>query len=135
MRLSARTNGPETVKKLTSIAAALLLASCSGSASDRYDGIEPVTVPLRDIYRVYDKPTASLILVTGRAGAGPYQGAGIGPTFSEVESRVPRPIFQAAAEKFFAAAGRGDCRITDGYPLARSAFEFSYACGSQKPRD
>jgi hypothetical protein len=125
------------VKKFAPIAASLLLAACagSGSISERYDGIDPVTVPLRETYRVYDKPAASLIMVTSPAGGGGYQGAGMGPTFSDVESRVPRPNFQAAAQKFLADAGRDDCRITDGYPLARSVFEFSYACNDQKSRN
>jgi len=59
------------VKKLAPIAA----PSCSplrqsGSISERYDGIAPVRCPLRETYRVYDKPAASLIMVTSPGGGG-----------------------------------------------------------------
>jgi hypothetical protein len=118
------------VKIITPIAAALLLAACANSEaiSDRYAGVDPVTVPLRGTYRVYDKPDASTIMVTNPAGAAPYQASSMGPVSGDMDGRVPRPYFQQAAQKFLADAGRPQCHITDGYPLARSVFEFSYAC-------
>ena len=55
----------------------------------------------------------------------------MGPTFTAVESRVPRPLYQKAAQKFLADAGRNSCHITDGYPLASTAYEFNYACNGE----
>jgi hypothetical protein len=117
------------VKKAIPVAAALLLAACANSAiSERYDGVEPVTVPMRGVFRVYDKPQDSLIMVTSPRGGSTYQAAGMYPNYSPAESRTPRPLYQQAAQKFLADAGRHACHITDGYPLASSAYEFTYAC-------
>ncbi len=119
------------MKRAVSIAAGLLLAACatSPSISDRYQGIDPVAVSTRDTYRVYDKRSENLVLVTGRGGTGYWPGYAPAPMIGDTRL-LPRQIYQEAAERYFANAGHSECRVVDGYQLARTAFEFQYVCGS-----
>jgi hypothetical protein len=115
--------------RLVSVACGLLLVGCaaSPSISDRYSGIEPVGVWGRESYRVYDKRAENLVLVTTRHGSGFMPGST--PAALSPDSRLlPRPIFQAAADRYFAEAGRSECHVTDGYAVTAKAFEFEYAC-------
>src|SRR4051812_40459190 len=111
--------------RLVSVACALLIAGCasSPSISERYSGIDPVGVWGRESYRVYDKRAENLVLVTTRHGSGFMPGSA--PAAMSPDTRLlPRPIFQAAADRYFEEAGRGECHVIDGYAVTVKAFEF-----------
>lgn len=123
------------------LAAAILLGAtaCTSGISyvlDNYKGVEKqeILVEGDDTYRVFDKPTASRMMVTSSLGAAAGQGALKGLTLGAVESAPPKPRFQKAAETFLASTGRADCRITDGYLLVNPQWEFTYDCSKPAPK-
>lgn len=109
------------------LVAAFVLAGCGGIEyiSQHYSDVSPQDVAMPDdTYGVSDKPAEGRMLVQSSIGTGVAQGIGAG-LFSA--DPLPKPFFQAAAERFLAQTGR-KCRITDGYTLAMTSWEFRYVC-------
>lgn len=120
------------VERLVILALPLaLLAGCAGMqhAMEHYTGITPVEVVMPDdIYRVFDKPADTRIMVTSSLGSAAGQGALKGLMFGVVDTTPPLRRFQAAAERYLKDRGRGGCAITQGYLLVQPQFEFRYRC-------
>lgn len=96
---------------------------------DEYSGVDVQNVTLSDdIYRIFDKPAQSKMMVTSSVSSAAAQGFAQGATFGAIDSNVPRPLFEAAARQFLVQTSRASCRVTDVYLLVRPQWEAKYDC-------
>jgi len=108
--------------------------TCGGCASvsyitQEYSGIEVQTVQMPDDnYRVFDKPTASKMMVTSSLSSAMAQGFGQGLLLNAIDNTPPKPLFEQAAVAYLAQSGRPSCRIVDAYLLAKPQYEVKYDC-------
>lgn len=119
-------------------ACALMLAGCGAGvkyAIDEYSGVEvksfQITEPDGEIYRVFDKPAQSKLMITPSLGRAAGAGFASGLTFGAVsadDSLGPKPEFEKATLAYLASTQRPNCRIIDGYVVVRGQWEFKYDC-------
>lgn len=113
-------------------ALALMLGGCSAGLRyilDEYGGIPVREVALSDdTYRVFDKPSASRMMVTSSYRSALNQGLGKGALLGALDTTPPRPLFEAAAMAYLRETGRASCRVTDAYLLVQPQFEVKYDC-------
>jgi hypothetical protein len=113
------------------LAVALALSGCASVSYilDNYQGVQPVAVPMPDDrYRVFEHKTENKLMVTTSIQKAGADGFGRGLTFGIVNPQAPKPLFQAGAERYLAETARKHCRVTDGYELVQTQYEFKFAC-------
>jgi hypothetical protein len=96
--------------------------------------VQPVNVWISgESWRVFDHPRENKLMVTTSFGRAASDGYVRGATLGIVNPQAPKPIFQAPAERFLGKTARAHCRITDGYELVATQYEFRFACFSKAP--
>jgi hypothetical protein len=107
------------------------LSGCSSISYivDNYGGVQPVGVPMPDDrYRVFEHRTENRLMVTTSIGRAATDGQVRGLTLGIVNVQAPKPLFQSSAERYLLDTGRKHCKITDGYELVLTQYEFKFAC-------
>lgn len=115
----------------------LALAGCSSGAQyamREYSGVSavPFTVEDDDVYRVFDKPAESRLMITPSIAKAAAMGAVGGATMGIADVSGIKPTYERAAVAYLASTGR-HCRIVDGYLVQRPQWEFKYDCRPTSP--
>jgi hypothetical protein len=79
------------------------------------------------IYRMFDKPSDTRIMITPSIGDSMGQGAVKGLTLMAADTSIPKPVFQEAVEAYLSQK-HGECIIVDGYKVIEPQWEFRYSC-------
>ena len=115
---------------------ALSMSGCaSGPAMDymlkEYEGTEPTNYAMPDdTYRIFDKPTASKLMITPSLGRAAGMGFVTGATFGVVDTSHNLIPYRLAAESYLKSTGRSHCQITSGTLLINPQYEFHYDCST-----
>ncbi len=115
---------------LIATSSAMLLGACASLdyAVDEYGNVPLVMHDYQDhTYRIFDKATASKLMITPTLGASAGDGAIRGLTLGLFNNDVPEPVFHGAVESYLAGTGR-KCSVQIGQLLIRPQWEFHYQC-------
>lgn len=121
------------------IIAALALAACvAGCAtvsylSSEYGSAEKdgdVLMPDGSQYLVWMHKTKPKVVLTVSIDRAANMGLARGLTFGAVGDKIPQPVWEEAARRWFEQSGRPECRTTRGYQIDEKSttFEFDYEC-------
>lgn len=80
-----------------------------------------------DTYRVFDNYSEKKMLVTSSVEAALLNGLGNGLTLGAADTTAPKPLYNAAAERFL-NKHHIKCQIKDGYLISTPNYEFIYDC-------
>jgi hypothetical protein len=122
---------------VAAMAAALLVCGCVGGtrfnrAMD-YNTVSsvPFDVPGDDVYKVFDKPTESRLMISPSYAKTVGLGVVSGATLRTVDV-LPQKQFEGAALGYLASTGR-TCRILSGELVLRPSWELQYDCSTAEP--
>lgn len=120
------------MRQVVAVAVALLLCGCArmNYVLEEYTGISavPFDVPGDDVYRVFDKPAASKLMITPSAAKALGMGAESGLYMGRVDTTPPKALYERASLAYLASTGRPNCRIIDGDMVLKPQWEFKYDC-------
>jgi len=81
-----------------------------------------------DTYRIFEHPEGNKIMTTPSLGTAAGAGFVQGATLGLAQPLPHEQRHEAAARKHLDGTGRGHCRITSGYEIVRSQYEFTFDC-------
>lgn len=120
------------------LGAVLTLTSCAGAkyAIDHYASVKPISFRSTEqakVYRIYDKPHESRMMITPSIGASIGGGAVKGATFGALNTMNSEVGYRNAAEEFLLSTGRA-CRATDIALVIEPQYEIRYTCAPTAPQ-